>query len=103
MKVKYAEKSALKGTTGIDTSNFSKKKNDLVKLTLDVDSLYIAKLETTLTDLSKLSNVVKDKFIKKFVNDDLVNMLVLMIQTNKILEKRLKMLIERYLIPVNLL
>ena len=103
MKVKYAEKSVLKGTTGIDTSNFSKKKTDLANLTLDVDSLYIAKLETTLTDLSKLSNVVKDKFIKKFVNDDLVNMLVLMIQTNKILEKRLKMLIERYLIPVNLL
>ena len=96
MKVKYAEKS------GIDISNFSKK-TDLANLILDVDSLYIAKLETTLTDLSKLSNVVKDKFIKKFVNDDLVNMLVLMIQTNKILEKRLKMLIERYLIPVNLL
>ena len=96
MKVKYAEKS------GIDISNFSKK-TDLANLILDVDSLYIAKLETTLTDLSKLSNVVKNKFIKKFVNDDLANMLVLMIQTNKILEKRLKMLIERYLIPVNLL
>ena len=96
MKVKYAEKS------GIDTSNFSRK-TDLANLTLDVDSLYIAKLETTLTDLSKLSNVVKNKFIKKFVNDDLANMLVLMIQTNKISEKRLKMLIERYLIPVNLL
>ena len=79
------------------------KKTDLANLILDVDSLYIAKLETTLTDLSKLSNVVKNKFIKKFVNDDLANMLVLMIQTNKILEKRLKMLIERYLIPVNLL
>ena len=96
MKVKYVEKS------GIDTSNFSRK-TDLANLTLDVDSLYIAKLETTLTDLSKLSNVVKNKFIKKFVNDDLANMLVLMIQTNKISEKRLKMLIERYLIPVNLL
>ena len=37
-----------------------------------VDKLNIAKLETTLVDLSKLSNVVKNDVFKKTEHDELV-------------------------------
>ena len=77
----YATKADLKNATGADTSDFAKK-TDLASLTSDVDKLDIdklkkvpsglgsfkskvdkldtGKLETTLVDLSKLSNVVKN-------------------------------------------
>ena len=45
-------------------------------------------METTLPDLSKLSNVVRNEFVKKFVNDDLVNKVMLLIQTRKIWKKK---------------
>ena len=50
---KYRTKSDLKNAPGVDTSDFSKK--------ADIASLksYIDKLETTPTELSKLSNVVE--------------------------------------------
>ena len=53
----YATKSDLKNATGIDTSKLAAKSN-LVSLKAEVDKLDIVKLETTLVDLSKLSNVV---------------------------------------------
>ena len=50
---KYRTKSDLKNAPGVNTSDFSKK--------ADIASLksYIDKLETTPTELSKLSNVVE--------------------------------------------
>ena len=62
------------------------KKADLDSLKLDVDKLDTDKPETTLADLSKLSNL-----LKKFM---------LLLQD---LKKRFKMLIKKYLVPVNLL
>ena len=48
------------------------KKVDLASLKLEVDILDIDKLETTPVDISQLSNVVKNKFVKKIVYDELV-------------------------------
>ena len=64
-------KSDLKSETGIDTSKFAKKL-DLARLKLDVDKLDIDKLKTTLVDLSKISNVVKNDVVKKAEYDELV-------------------------------
>ena len=64
-------KSDLKSETGIDTSKFAKKL-DLACLKLDVDKLDIDKLKTTLVDLSKISNVVKNDVVKKAEYDELV-------------------------------
>ena len=49
-----------------------------------------------------LSNVVDNSVVKKNLYDEWVKKLMQLIQTNKILTKRLKMLIKRYLIPKNL-
>ena len=49
-----------------------------------------------------LSNVVDNAVVKKNLYDEWVKRLMQLIQTNKILTKRLKMLIKRYLIPKNL-
>ena len=64
-------KSDLKSETGIDTSKFAKKP-DLASLKLHVDKLDIDKLKTTLADLSKVSNVVKNDVVKKAEYDELV-------------------------------
>ena len=40
-------------------------KNDLANLKSEVDKLDIGKLETNPTDLSELSNAVKNNFVKK--------------------------------------
>ena len=64
-------KSDLKSETGIDTSKFAKKP-DLACLKLHVDKLDIDKLKTTLADLSKVSNVVKNDVVKKAEYDELV-------------------------------
>ena len=60
----YATKSDLKNTTVVDTLQFAKK-DDLANLKLEVDKLNIGKLETTHSDLGKLSNVVKMKLLKR--------------------------------------
>ena len=60
----YATKSDFRNVTGIDTSWFAKK-DDLVHLKSEFDKLDIGKVETSLTDLSKLNNVVKDEVVKK--------------------------------------
>ena len=84
----------------------------IVKTKIDVDEL-----ETVPVDLIKLSGIVKNVVVKKIVYDKLVKKVntidtkvpnnelatkEYMIQTHKILKKRLKMLIKRYLTLVNL-
>ena len=47
-------------------------KADLSSLETDIDKLEIDKLETTPTDLHKLSNVVENNVVKKIAYDELV-------------------------------
>ena len=77
----------------MNKSDFAEK-IDLASLKSEVDKLDIAKTKTVPTDLSKLSNVIHSNVIKKTAHD--------MILTNKILKKRSKILIKRYLISVNI-
>ena len=69
MKVKidlsnYATKADIKNISNVDTSSFALKKN-LANLKTEVDKLDIDKLKPVPTDLSKLSNVVKNDVVKK--------------------------------------
>ena len=82
----YAIETDLKNTSGVHISDFTKKtdwanlKSDVVKLDIyklknlpsglrnlksKVDKLDIGKLETTPVDLSKVSNAVKNGFVKE--------------------------------------
>ena len=67
----YATKTDLKNVTHVDTSSFALKTN-LANLKTEVDKLDIDKLVPVPTDLSKLSNVVKNDVVKKAVYDKLV-------------------------------
>ena len=67
----YATKADIENITHVDTSNFALKTN-LANLKTEVDKLNIDKLVPVPTDLSKLSNVVKNDVIKKDVYDKLV-------------------------------
>ena len=67
----YATKSDLKETTGVDIAKFAEKA-DLTSLKSDVDELDINKVKTVPTDLSQLSDVVKNEVLKKTVYDELV-------------------------------
>ena len=60
----YATKSDIKNITHIDTSSFALKTN-LANLKSEVDKLDVNKLKPICTDLSKLSNVVKNHVVKK--------------------------------------
>ena len=60
----YATKADIKNITHVDTSGFALKRN-LAKLKSEVDKLDIDKLVPVPTDLSKLSNVVKNDVLKK--------------------------------------
>ena len=60
----YATKTDLKNVTHVDTSSFALKTN-LASLKTEVDKLDIGKLTTVPVDLSELSNVVKNDFVKK--------------------------------------
>ena len=60
----YATKTDLKNVTHVDTSSFALKTN-LATLKTEVDKLDIDKLAPVPTDLSKLSNVVKNHVVKK--------------------------------------
>ena len=60
----YAAKLDLKNTTGTDTSKLAAK-SDLASLKPEVDKIDVDKLKTVPIDLSKLSNVVKNKIVKK--------------------------------------
>ena len=67
----YATKTDIKNISHIDTSSFALKTN-LANLKTEVDKLDIDKLAPVPTDLSKLSNVVKNDVVKKTVYDKLV-------------------------------
>ena len=60
----YATKDDIKNITHVDTSNFAIKTN-LANLKTEVDKLDIDKLVPVPTDLTKLSNVVKNDVVKK--------------------------------------
>ena len=66
----YARKSYARKATGVDKSSFSKKFH-LANLKSDVEKLYISKVKTALTYLSKLDKV-KNKAVKKTAYDELV-------------------------------
>ena len=67
----YATKADIKNISHVDTSSFALKTN-LANLKTEVDKLDINKLVPVPTDLSKLSNVVKNDAVKKTVYDKLV-------------------------------
>ena len=67
----YAAKTDLKNVAHVDTSSFALKTN-LANLKTEVDKLDIDKLVPVPTDLSKLSNVVKNDVVKKTVYNKLV-------------------------------
>ena len=67
----YATKKDIKNVTHVDTSSLALKTN-LSSLKAEVDKLDTDKLVPVPTDLSKLSNVVKNDVIKKAVYDKLV-------------------------------
>ena len=60
----YATKTDLKNITHVDVSSFAIKTN-LATLKAEEDKIDVDKLKTTPTDLAKLSNVVKNDFVKK--------------------------------------
>ena len=60
----YATKDDIENITHVDTSNFALKTN-LANLKSEVDKLDVDKLKPVPTDLSKLSDVVKNDVVKK--------------------------------------
>ena len=66
-----ATKADIKNISHVDTSSFALKTN-LANLNSEVDKLDINKLKLVPTDLSKLSNVVKNDVVKNDVYDKLV-------------------------------
>ena len=60
----YATKDDVKNITHIDVSSYATKTN-LAALKSEVDKVDVDKLKTVPTDLSKLSNVVKNDVVKK--------------------------------------
>ena len=60
----FVTKSNVKSTTGVDTSDFTEKA-DLPGLKSDIGDLDNGRLKTTPQDLSKLSNVVNNGFVKR--------------------------------------
>ena len=60
----YATKDDVKNITHVDVSSYATK-TTLAALKSEVDQIDVDKLKTTPTDLSKLSNVVKNDVVKK--------------------------------------
>ena len=60
----YATKDDVKNITHVDVSSFASKTN-LAALKTEVVKIDVDKLKTTPTDLTKLSNVVKNDVVKK--------------------------------------
>ena len=60
----YATKDDVKNVTHVDVSSYATKTN-LAALKSEVDKIDTNKLKTVPTDLSKLSNVVKNDVVKK--------------------------------------
>ena len=67
----YAAKTNFKNVAHVDTSSFALTTN-LATLKAEVDKLDIAKLVPVPTDLSKLSNVVKNDVVKETLYDKLI-------------------------------
>ena len=67
----YATKADIKNISYVDISSFALETN-LANLKSEVDKLDIDELKPVPTDLSKLSNVVKNDVVKKDVYDKLV-------------------------------
>ena len=68
---KYAAKFDLKNATGVDISDFAKK-DDLASLNSEVDELDIGKFKTTPLDLTRLSDLEKNKVVKNTTYDELI-------------------------------
>ena len=66
-----ATKADIKNISHVNTSSFALKTN-LANLKNEVDKLDIDKLKPFLTDLSKLTNVVKNDIVKKDVYDKFI-------------------------------
>ena len=67
----YATKTDIKNISHVDTSSFALQSN-LTSLKAEVGKLEIDKFVPVPVDLSKLSDVVKNDFVKKTVYDKLV-------------------------------
>ena len=67
----YATKTDLKNVTHVDVSSFELKTN-LANLKTEVDKIDIENLKPVPNDLAKLSNVVKNDFVKKTEYNKLV-------------------------------
>ena len=67
----FAKKANIENISHVDTSSFALK-TSLANLKTEFDKLDINKLVLVPTDLSKLSNVVKNDVVKKGVYDKLV-------------------------------
>ena len=86
----YVTKEDIKNITHVDTSGFALKTN-LSSLKTKVDKLDIDKLVPVPTDLSKLSNLVKNDVVKKTAYNKLVSK-VDNIDTNDFVYDRLSMI-----------
>ena len=82
----YATKCYLKGETGIDSSEFTKRA-DLTSLKSKLTKIDVDKLETRPTNLSKLSNLEKIMLLKIPHMKSWLKKLIKLIQTNKFLKK----------------
>ena len=84
----YATKTDLKNITHTDVSSFASK-SSLVALKTEVDKIAVDKLKTVPDDLAKLSNVVKNKVVKKndFSADNYVTRTKFSTDTNVLAEK----------------
>ena len=67
----YATKADIKNISNVDTLSFALKTN-LANLKAKIDKLGIEKLVPVPTDLSKLSNVVRNNVVEKTVYDKLI-------------------------------
>ena len=67
----YPTKTDIKNISHLDTSSFALKSN-LANVKTEVDKLDVDKLVPVPVDLTKLSDVVKNDFVKKDVYDKLV-------------------------------
>ena len=67
----YAAKFDLKNATRVDILDFAKK-DDLASLNSEVDELDIGKLKTTPLDLTRLSDLEKNKVVKNTTYDELI-------------------------------
>ena len=102
----------LKNATGVDRSIFSNKA-DLASVKVEINKLDIDKLETTPVDLNKLSDVLKNQFLKNTVYDKLVkkdnaiqavdasNLFIITDYDTKIGKFKNRLLIMRLLILLN--